>query len=125
MPYTLRRRERHSDFLVDPPLTNISAHFAAEIGCTMTQNLPIVVYSGPEMAVLQTARQFIGGAQIDMNWLIEPGLVRYFSSHESRPSNCQSSNKKAYLTKSVIVNQVLVTFPAKKVQNMKETVTKV
>ncbi|KAL3995008.1 hypothetical protein ACH3XW_24030 [Acanthocheilonema viteae] len=85
MPYTLRRRERHNDFLIDPPLTNISAHFAAELGFAMTQNLPTMVYSAPEMAVIQTAQQFIDGAEIGMNWLIEPGLVRYFSSNEPKP----------------------------------------
>ncbi|CAG9533722.1 unnamed protein product [Cercopithifilaria johnstoni] len=85
MPYTLRRRERHSDFLIDPPLTNISARFAAELGFTMAQNLPTMVYSAPETAVVQTAQHFINGSEIGMNWLIEPGLVRYFSSNELRP----------------------------------------
>ncbi|EJW78797.1 hypothetical protein WUBG_10295 [Wuchereria bancrofti] len=51
----------------------------------MTQNLPTMVYSAPEMAVLQTTRQFIDGAGIRMNWLVEPGLVRYFSPYEPRP----------------------------------------
>ncbi|KAK6103887.1 hypothetical protein QQG55_14200 [Brugia pahangi] len=85
MPDTLRRCERHDNFLIDPPLTNVSAHFAAKTGFAMTQNLPTMVYSAPEMAVLQTARQFINGAGILMNCLVEPGLVRYFSPYESRP----------------------------------------
>lgn len=60
----------------------------------MTQNLPTMVYSAPEMAMLQTAQQFINGAKIGMNWLVEPGLVRYFEPYEPRPSNCQLSSKR-------------------------------
>uniref|UniRef100_A0A8R1U329 Uncharacterized protein n=1 Tax=Onchocerca volvulus TaxID=6282 RepID=A0A8R1U329_ONCVO len=86
MPVTLRKRERHNDFLIDPPLTNTSAHFAAELGFSMTQNLPTVIYSAPELAALQTARQFIDGAEIGISWLIEPGLARYFSPDESKPT---------------------------------------
>ncbi|VDK72297.1 unnamed protein product [Litomosoides sigmodontis] len=85
MPHTLQKRERHSDFLVDPPMTNIGAHFAAQLGFAMTQNLPTMVYSAPEMAVIETAQQFIGASQTNMKWLVEPGLVRYFSSDEHRP----------------------------------------
>lgn len=54
----------------------------------MTQNLPTMVYSAPEMAVVETAQQFIDGTQTNMKWLVEPGLVRYFSSDELKPSNC-------------------------------------
>uniref|UniRef100_A0A0R3RWU8 Uncharacterized protein n=1 Tax=Elaeophora elaphi TaxID=1147741 RepID=A0A0R3RWU8_9BILA len=51
----------------------------------MTQNLPTMVYSAPEMAMVQTAQQFINGAKNSMKWLIEPGLIRYFSLNEPRP----------------------------------------
>lgn len=52
----------------------------------MIQNLPTIIYSTPELAMLQTARRLIDGAEFGMNWLIEPGLVRYFTSNEPKPS---------------------------------------
>ncbi|MCP9263800.1 hypothetical protein DINM_007176 [Dirofilaria immitis] len=82
MPYCLRKREN----LIDPPLTNISAHFVAKLGFTMKKNLPTIIYSAPEMATVQTAREFINGAKIDINWLIEPGLIRYFTPDEPKPT---------------------------------------
>ncbi|VDK29204.1 unnamed protein product [Gongylonema pulchrum] len=85
MPHTLRKREKHTDYLLDPPLTNISAHFAAEIGFSMTQNLPTVLYAAPEVASIQTARQLMDGAEIGMIWTIEPGLARFCSPDEAKP----------------------------------------
>lgn len=71
---------------MDPPLTNLSAHFAAELGFAMTQNLPTMLYVAPEAAAIQTARQLMDGAEIGMNWSIEPGLVKYYSPDEPKPS---------------------------------------
>lgn len=51
----------------------------------MTQNLPILVYSAPELAAVETAQYFTTAADISLNLLIEPGLARYFSSDEPTP----------------------------------------
>uniref|UniRef100_A0A915PWI5 Uncharacterized protein n=1 Tax=Setaria digitata TaxID=48799 RepID=A0A915PWI5_9BILA len=105
MPYNLREREKNDDFLIDPPLTNISAHFAAQLAFTMTNNnLPTIIYSGPEMAVIQTAREFIDGAEIGINWLIEPGLVRYFSSDEPKPTFVAQLQQETVYTMEAINN---------------------
>uniref|UniRef100_A0A9J2Q0P5 Uncharacterized protein n=1 Tax=Ascaris lumbricoides TaxID=6252 RepID=A0A9J2Q0P5_ASCLU len=78
MPSTIRKRERIDDFLLDPPLTNIGAHFSRQLGLSMIHEVPTVIYTSPQLANIQTGRKLLEGIPVGVGWNIEPGLAGYY-----------------------------------------------
>ncbi|VDN05367.1 unnamed protein product [Thelazia callipaeda] len=85
VPDTLGNHERREHVMVNPPL-NKSTRFAIKFGSSEVQNSAIMLFCGPEKAVIQTAQQVINGSNTGIAWKIEPGLARYFEPNELKPT---------------------------------------
>uniref|UniRef100_A0A915AYN9 SHSP domain-containing protein n=1 Tax=Parascaris univalens TaxID=6257 RepID=A0A915AYN9_PARUN len=106
MPSTIRKRERIDDFLLDPPLTNIGAHFSRQLGLSMIHEVPTVIYTSPQLANIQTGRKLLEGIPVGVGWNIEPGLAGYYPAGADCPK-FDVKLKKDTVLKVPYINSVL------------------